>query len=245
VYPRRARLVTRPTRGLMHVWPSLLHGAGDPSAARGPHQSGSRWQRRKSGTAGICLTLIGFESSAWRSRRSRARRSRGRRAHQVTTTVPAQWIPLLPCPRARRRAGDPATGRGAGADYRRGPEPPDQVEPRTAVRREGLNLDDAQSYFVNEEVLRVGSNVTQSYQRTRWRGGRTPAWVGVRRQTDPGGGLEGPAVRSARKRPTRGVSRSRAVPARATALGEVALSSEITRVARPTCASCARGQYFP
>lgn len=107
--------------------------------------------------------------------------------YQVMTTVPEQWIPFLPVhvPGDIReiqlqRAALPRIVEG-------GPQPPDPVQPRTALLREGLDAPQPSSYFVHEEeVPRAGTRIAQSYQRTRWRDGRAVVWLGVDRQTGRG-----------------------------------------------------------
>ena len=48
------------------------------------------------------------------------------------------------------------------------------------------------AYYVHEEeVPRAGAMVSQSYQRTRWIGGRVFTWLGVRKQTGRGEGTSG------------------------------------------------------
>ena len=112
--------------------------------------------------------------------------------YQVMTTVPEQWIPFLPVhvPGDIReiqlqRAALPRIVEG-------GPQPPDPVQPRTALLREGLDAPQPSSYFVHEEeVPRAGTRIAQSYQRTRWRDGRAVVWLGVDRQTGRGEGSSG------------------------------------------------------
>lgn len=63
----------------------------------------------------------------------------------------------------------------------------ERVKPRTNLLREGLNQSNKQSYFINEEeVLRAGTSLTQSFQRTRWYSGQIYTWLGVRKQTGRG-----------------------------------------------------------
>ena len=63
---------------------------------------------------------------------------------------------------------------------------------RTLLTRHGLDLPAPQSYFVaEEEVSRAGTQVTISYQRTRWRNGPPVVWLAARRQTGRGGQSSG------------------------------------------------------
>jgi hypothetical protein len=63
----------------------------------------------------------------------------------------------------------------------------ERVKPRTNLLREGLDQTNKQSYFINEEeVLRAGISLSQSFQRTRWYRGEIFTWLGVRKQTGRG-----------------------------------------------------------
>jgi hypothetical protein len=108
--------------------------------------------------------------------------------YEVMNTVPENWIPFIPARidkslRAIRlqRAAMPRILEGD-------PTPvPEKVEPRTTILREGL--DAGNTYFVNEEeVTRAGTNVYQSYQRTRWYNGKVVTWLGMRKRTGKGEG---------------------------------------------------------
>lgn len=62
-----------------------------------------------------------------------------------------------------------------------------RVKPRTNLLREGLDQVNRQSYFINEEeVLRAGTSLTQSFQRTRGYSGEIFTWLGVRKKTGRG-----------------------------------------------------------
>jgi hypothetical protein len=112
--------------------------------------------------------------------------------YKVMSTVPENWIPMIPVHVAgdnretqlQRAAmlriieGDPAT--------------PPKVTPRTSLLRVGLEAAPAEPYFLHEEeVPRAGIQVTQRFQRTRWRDGRAWVWLGVRKQTGRGEGSSG------------------------------------------------------
>jgi hypothetical protein len=114
-------------------------------------------------------------------------------AYDLVSTVPEHWIPFLPAhvPGDTReiqlqRAALPRTLPGA---------PTTVVKPRTGLLREGLDAEPPATptgYLVHEEeVPRAGTHVEQSFQRTRWRGGRTVTWLGVRRGTGRGEGSSG------------------------------------------------------
>jgi hypothetical protein len=112
--------------------------------------------------------------------------------YQVMNTVPENWVPFIPvhCEGDNReiqlqRAALPRILEGD-------PDNPRKVPPRTALLRTGLDDAVGQAYFVHEEeVPRAGVLVTQGFQRTRWRDGRTWVWLGVRKQTGRGEGSSG------------------------------------------------------
>lgn len=108
--------------------------------------------------------------------------------YQVMSRVPENWIPFI----ATHEAGSIRETR-----LQRGSMPRliegdtqttiEKIKPRTNLLREGLNQTPKQSYFINEEeVLRAGVNVTQSFQRTRWSDGKVYTWLGVRKTTGRG-----------------------------------------------------------
>jgi hypothetical protein len=110
----------------------------------------------------------------------------------VMTSVPENWVPFLPVhvdgsnrTVQLQRAAMPRVLAGD-------PDPPEKVEPRTVLMREGLDRTPATSYFVHEEeVPRAGTVVSQRYERTRWTDGRVYVWLRVRRQTGRGEGSSG------------------------------------------------------
>ncbi len=101
--------------------------------------------------------------------------------------VPENWIPFIPVhvPGDNReiqlqRAALPRI-------IPRDPNPPQKVRPRTALVREGL--DEGRPYFLlEEEVRRAGDRVWQSFQRTRWYGGKAVVWLGAQKATGRGEG---------------------------------------------------------
>ncbi|HET9834474.1 MAG TPA: hypothetical protein VFP91_22275, partial [Vicinamibacterales bacterium] len=112
--------------------------------------------------------------------------------YKVMSSVPENWIPMIPThvpgdtreTQLQRAAmlriieGDPAV--------------PAKVTPRTSLLRVGLDSAVPAPYFLHEEeVPRAGIQVTQRFQRTRWRDGRAWVWVGVRKQTGRGEGSSG------------------------------------------------------
>ena len=113
-------------------------------------------------------------------------------AYDLVSTVPEHWIPFLPVhvPGDTReiqlqRAALPRTLPGSTT----------VVTPRTGLLREGLDPEPPATptgYLLHEEeVPRAGTLVEQSFQRTRWRGGRTVTWLGVRRGAGRGEGSSG------------------------------------------------------
>jgi hypothetical protein len=108
------------------------------------------------------------------------------------TTVPEQWIPFVSVgvegdvrETQLQRAALPRVMAGD-------TQPPQKVRPRTVLMREGLDRIPATAYLIfEEEVPRAGVRVTQSYQRARWRYGRTYVWLGARKETGRGEGSSG------------------------------------------------------
>ena len=71
-------------------------------------------------------------------------------------------------------------------------ERPRKITPRTVLLRAGLDQTTPGPYFLfEEEVPRAGIRVTRTYQRTRWRNGRTMVWLGVKKETGRGEGSSG------------------------------------------------------
>jgi len=62
-----------------------------------------------------------------------------------------------------------------------------EARPQTRLLREGLDEPVRQRYFVHEEeVPRVGIEVTQAFQRTRWIDGAVYVWLGISKQVGRG-----------------------------------------------------------
>jgi hypothetical protein len=110
-------------------------------------------------------------------------------SYEVMNTVPENWIPFIPVKINKdirsirlQRAAMPRI-------LNRDTEKPAKIEPRTTLLREGLDAEEKLTYFINEEeVTRAGTNVYQSYQRTRWYNGKVITWLGIRKQTGRGEG---------------------------------------------------------
>ena len=112
--------------------------------------------------------------------------------YDLVSTVPEHWIPFLPA----HVAGDTREIQLQRAVLPRTlPNGTTFVQPRTGLLREGLDPEPpaAQTGYLlhEEEVPRAGTHVEQSFQRTRWRGGRTVTWLGVRRGAGRGEGSSG------------------------------------------------------
>jgi hypothetical protein len=113
-------------------------------------------------------------------------------SYLVMTSVPENWIPFIPVHLENdirqiqlQRAAMPRILEGDPSS-----EKPEKVRPRTELIRFGL--DEKKPYFIyEEEVLRAGVRVTQSFQRTRWNDGHTYVWLGVQKQTGRGSGSSG------------------------------------------------------
>jgi hypothetical protein len=105
----------------------------------------------------------------------------------MSNYVPENWIPFIPVhvPGSNReirlqRAALPRV-------IPRDPNRPEKIRPRTALLRQGMS--DGEPYFVNEEeVTRAGTEVRQTFQRTRWHNGSCVVWLGVRKSTGRGEG---------------------------------------------------------
>lgn len=111
--------------------------------------------------------------------------------YDIMTTVPEHWIPFVPehvendnrqvqlrrAAMPRLLANDPAPSF-------------ERVRPRTTLLRQGL--DQGLPYRLHEEeVQRAGTQVTLSFQRTRWTDGSVVTWLGVQKQTGRGEGHSG------------------------------------------------------
>jgi hypothetical protein len=108
-------------------------------------------------------------------------------SYQAMTDVPEHWIPFLPVhvPGDNRQIQLQRSKmlRIIPGDTR-APEP---VPARTSLLRVGLDQSPRRPYFLHEEeVLRAGLRVTQSFQRTRWTGGQVYVWLAAAKQTGRG-----------------------------------------------------------
>jgi hypothetical protein len=115
-----------------------------------------------------------------------------RARYQVMTSVPENWIPLIPV----HVPGDLRQIQLQRASMPRvrdnDPDRPRKIKPRTSLLREGLDVDHPRSYFLHEEeVPRAGARVSQCYQRTRWTDGRVVLWLGAAKEIGRGEGSSG------------------------------------------------------
>ncbi|MCC2592078.1 hypothetical protein LKO27_01365 [Tessaracoccus sp. OS52] len=113
--------------------------------------------------------------------------------YQVMTSVPENWIPMIPT-HVDGDNREVQLQRAAMLRIMVGDDDPspDPVRPRTSLLRVGLEETPAVGYLLHEEeVPRSGTHVTLSFQRTRWTAGRTFTWLGVRKRTGRGEGSSG------------------------------------------------------
>jgi len=98
--------------------------------------------------------------------------------YRLATEVPVNWTPLLP-----QRVADPPSLRLVRAAMLA----PDGTNTLRHAQGELLNAA-VQLRLFDEEVPREGVKVTRQFERTRWIGGSTLLWVGLRKQVGKGEG---------------------------------------------------------
>lgn len=112
--------------------------------------------------------------------------------YQLMTRVPENWIPFV----AVHKDGDnrqtklqrAAMPRLIDGDH----SVPARIRPRTALLRQGLAETPRQQLFIEtEEVPRAGIQLIDGFRRTRWYGGTTFVWRGIRKYTGRGEGSSG------------------------------------------------------
>lgn len=117
--------------------------------------------------------------------------------YDVMSDVAENWIPFIA---ARKPNSDRQTLLQRGSMLRLidgNARRPTRITPRTPSLREGLDQTPQAPYFIaEEEVPRAGTWVSRSFQRTRWRFGRTCVWIGMRKRTGRGEGSSGLAFDS-------------------------------------------------
>lgn len=112
-------------------------------------------------------------------------------SYMAMTTVPENWIPFVTVHKKNDNR-ETQLQRSAMLRIIEGdPDPkPSKVRPNTSFLRDGL--DEKKPYYLyEEEVLRAGVVVKQSYQRTRWTNGEVFVWLGIRKITGRGEGSSG------------------------------------------------------
>ena len=106
--------------------------------------------------------------------------------YQLMTDVPENWIPFIPV-HIENDNREIQLRRAAMLRVIEGDPTPPRIEPRTDLLRFGLDESTPHGYDLHEEeVPRAGVRVTQSFQRTRWYGGRVFIWFGARKETGRG-----------------------------------------------------------
>lgn len=114
-------------------------------------------------------------------------------SYLAMTDVPENWIPFVPVHIKNdnreiqlQRASMLRIIQGDTLD-------PVKVKPLTSILREGLEDTPAASpyYIHEEEVLRSGLRVSQSFQRTRWVNGEVFNWLGMKKKAGRGEGSSG------------------------------------------------------
>ncbi len=108
--------------------------------------------------------------------------------YKMMNTVPENWIPFIPV-HVDGSTRETQLQRAALPRILAGDQnPPLKIRPRTTILRSNL----PKAYFIHEEeVPRAGTLIEQSYQRTRWIGGKVFTWLGVSKSTGRGEGASG------------------------------------------------------
>ena len=99
--------------------------------------------------------------------------------YRLASDVPRNWTPLLP----QRTSDDPPSLRLV----RAGVLAPDGSNVLRRAHGELLNAQARLALF-DEEIPREGVKVTRQFERTRWIGGSTLLWIGLRKQVGKGEG---------------------------------------------------------
>ena len=110
--------------------------------------------------------------------------------YEIMNAIPENWIPFIPS-HVKDSNREVQLQRAAMPRILEGnPVKPDKIRPRTSLLQPGLA--DKAAYFIHEEeVPRSGIRVEQSFQRTRWNGGKVFVWYGLRKTTGRGEGSSG------------------------------------------------------
>lgn len=111
--------------------------------------------------------------------------------YEIMNSVPENWIPFIPV-HLENDNRQIQLQRASMLRIIKGDASQTKIKPRTSLLRFGLDDTAVQRYFVyEEEVPRTGVLVSQSFQRTRWYGGKVFTWVGVRKSVGRGEGSSG------------------------------------------------------
>jgi hypothetical protein len=106
--------------------------------------------------------------------------------YRAQSGVLEHWTPFIPV-RETSSNREVRLQRGRMLRYGTASAEPVTISPRATLLRTGLDEAPRKAYHINEEeVPREGARVTQRFQRTRWNGGRTFVWLGVKKQTGRG-----------------------------------------------------------
>ena len=111
--------------------------------------------------------------------------------YEIMNTVPENWIPFIPV-HLENNNRQIQLQRASMLRIIEGDASPAKIKPRTTLLRFGLDDTSVRRYFVHEEeVPRTGVLVSQSFQRTRWYGGKVFTWLGIRKSVGRGEGSSG------------------------------------------------------
>lgn len=111
--------------------------------------------------------------------------------YKLGTREPENWTPFIPVhkPDSNREIRLQRASMKRDIPNVSNVEP---VEPRGDILRPGLDKEPKQPFFIhNEEVLKVGTQVSRTYQRVRWWNGDVYTWLGRRKQSGKGQGSSG------------------------------------------------------
>ena len=113
--------------------------------------------------------------------------------YQAMTDVPENWIPFVPVHKKNNNREIQLQRASMLRIIEGDKDKPVKVKPESGILREGLEeLPDPLAYYIyEEEVLRAGVRVTQSFQRTRWFNGEVFVWLGMKKKTGRGEGSSG------------------------------------------------------
>lgn len=106
--------------------------------------------------------------------------------YQSINSVPENWIPFIPV-HVHNNNREVQQRKTAMPRIIKCVEEITRVRPRTILLQDGLNSENKKPYYIHEEeVPRSGIQVTHSFQRTRWYGGKVVNWFGVRKRVGCG-----------------------------------------------------------